>query len=106
MKELTCRRCRDPTAEKWQLLDENAKLSEMRGRAIADLSKLMQEADLPPSVTPEDQALVTSMNPLSSNVGSSSTNNQVTLLSYAECAINEFEILARNGPPLLPTIGG
>ncbi|XP_021318696.1 homeobox-leucine zipper protein ROC6 [Sorghum bicolor] len=109
-KELTCSRCRDPTAEKWQLLDENAKLKEMCQRANADLTKLIQAADRPPSVTPEDLALVTSMNPLSSNVGnsSSSTNNlQVTLLSYAECAIKEFDILARNGPPLwLPIIGG
>jgi homeobox-leucine zipper protein len=107
LKEMTCGRCRDPTAEKWQLLDENAKLREMYGRSNADLTKLMQEANLPPSVTLEHLALVTSMNPLSSNADSSSTNNQVTPFSYVECAIKEFETLARNGPPLwLPTIGG
>ncbi|CAD6264044.1 unnamed protein product [Miscanthus lutarioriparius] len=67
LKEMTCGRCRDPTAEKWQLLDENAKLREMYWRAYADLKNLMQEANLPPSVTLEDLTLVISMNPLSSN---------------------------------------
>ncbi|ONM18635.1 Homeodomain leucine zipper family IV protein [Zea mays] len=109
LKGMTCSRCDAPTImQKWQLMDENAKLREMYSLASAELTKLMQEANLPPSVILEDMALVTSMNPLSSNASSSrSTINQDELLSYVECAIKEFEMLVRDGTPLwLPTIGG
>lgn len=97
LRELSCSRCRDPTAAKWQLLNENAELKETYWHASANLSKLMREAKLPPSVIVEHLASANSAIPCTS---------QAELISYAERALKEFMILARNGPPLwLPTVG-
>lgn len=99
LRELSCSRCRDPTAAKWQLLNENAELKKTYWHANANLSKFMQEAKLPPSVVVEHLS--------SANSSAIQCTSQAELISYAERALKEFMILAMNGLPLwLSTMGG
>ncbi|CAL5032744.1 unnamed protein product [Urochloa decumbens] len=103
-KKLLCGRCCDRNDEKCRLLDENARLKDMKRHAQEYLLKLMHAGKLPHSKTLE------LLEPASLNLVPFIDNdsiNQATHLSYAERALNEFVMLAMKAEPMwLPTSNG
>ncbi|CAN6234695.1 unnamed protein product [Urochloa humidicola] len=97
-KKMLCGRCRDPNDEKCRLLDENARLKEMKRQAKEYLLKLIHVGKLPHYETTLEHLKSASLNMVSFNDNDSI--NQATLLSYAEGALNEFVMLAMKAEPM------
>lgn len=103
-QKLACGKCRDPEEKKWHLLNENARLKDMKRRAQENLMKVIHDSSLPHSET-LDHMESASLNlvPFDHN----GSTYQETLLSYADRALNEFMMLAVSAEPMwLPTVNG
>ncbi|RLM74725.1 hypothetical protein C2845_PM15G05050 [Panicum miliaceum] len=102
-QKLLCGTCRDPN-EKWNLLNENAKLKDTKRRAQEYLIKLIHVARIPHSEILEHvESASLNMVPFTDDC----STNQDTLLSYTERALYEFVMLAGKGEPMwLPTTDG
>nr|CAB3486754.1 unnamed protein product [Digitaria exilis] len=98
-QQLQCGKCRDvnPMDEKWRIANENARLMGMKQRAQGYLIKLINEAPLPHS---EMLGHVASASLHQVPFIESISTKQAMLLAYAERALSEFMMLARNGEPL------
>nr|CAB3486753.1 unnamed protein product [Digitaria exilis] len=97
----TCLACGNPTgtiqttSDKWLLLSENARLKDELLRA-KDYLNMIRGSQQHPSMTAS-----------ASNDLVPPTNQQVTFVSHADRALNEFVMLATKGQPMwLPTIDG
>ncbi|CAN6270541.1 unnamed protein product [Urochloa humidicola] len=103
-KKLLCGRCHDPNDRKCRLLDENARLKDLRRQAQEYLLKLIHVGKIPHSETLEHlESEFLNLVPFNDN----DSTNQATLLSYAERAMNELVMLAMKAEPMwLPTSNG